>query len=470
MRQGLAAALALGLAFAGAELAVPGVSFVDARAQSAPAPRSLPDFSALVEAYGPAVVNISTTERSEAAAEIPGQPGDPMYEFFRRFGPPQGQGGPMRRGQGSGFIISPDGVILTNAHVIADATEVNVRLSDRREFKAKVLGTDRRTDVGVLKIDARDLPSVRFGDPTRVKVGEWVAAIGSPFGLENTVTAGIVSAKSRSLPDETYVPFIQTDVAINPGNSGGPLFNLAGEVIGINSTIYSRTGGYMGLSFAVPIDVAVKVKDDLIRFGKVSRGRIGVAIQGLTQDLADSFGLDRPRGALVSTVEKGSPADRAGVLVGDVILAVDGRPVEQSVDLPRIIGETRPGNAVSLQVWRQGVAKDLKVTVGEAPADRVAAAAPETSAPTQSKLGVAVRPVSAEEKQRLGIDGGVFVERADGPAARAGIRPGDVILAVGSQKIASAEELKRVIDAARERVALLVQRENAKLYVPVNLG
>ena len=470
MRQGLAAALALGLAFAGAELAVPGVSFVDARAQSAPAPRSLPDFSALVEAYGPAVVNISTTERSEAAAEIPGQPGDPMYEFFRRFGPPQGQGGPMRRGQGSGFIISPDGVILTNAHVIADATEVNVRLSDRREFKAKVLGTDRRTDVGVLKIDARDLPSVRFGDPTRVKVGEWVAAIGSPFGLENTVTAGIVSAKSRSLPDETYVPFIQTDVAINPGNSGGPLFNLAGEVIGINSTIYSRTGGYMGLSFAVPIDVAVKVKDDLIRFGKVSRGRIGVAIQGLTQDLADSFGLDRPRGALVSTVEKGSPADRAGVLVGDVILAVDGRPVEQSVDLPRIIGETRPGNAVSLQVWRQGAAKDLKVTVGEAPADRVAAAAPETSAPTQSKLGVAVRPVSAEEKQRLGIDGGVFVERADGPAARAGIRPGDVILAVGSQKIASAEELKRVIDAARERVALLVQRENAKLYVPVNLG
>jgi len=470
MRQGLAAALALGLAFAGAELAVPGVSFVDARAQSAPAPRSLPDFSALVEAYGPAVVNISTTERSEAAAEIPGQPGDPMYEFFRRFGPPQGQGGPMRRGQGSGFIISPDGVILTNAHVIADATEVNVRLSDRREFKAKVLGTDRRTDVGVLKIDARDLPSVRFGDPTRVKVGEWVAAIGSPFGLENTVTAGIVSAKSRSLPDETYVPFIQTDVAINPGNSGGPLFNLAGEVIGINSTIYSRTGGYMGLSFAVPIDVAVKVKDDLIRFGKVSRGRIGVAIQGLTQDLADSFGLDRPRGALVSTVEKGSPADRAGVLVGDVILAVDGRPVEQSVDLPRIIGETRPGNAVSLQVWRQGVAKELKVTVGEAPADRVAAAAPETSAPTQSKLGVAVRPVSAEEKQRLGIDGGVFVERADGPAARAGIRPGDVILAVGSQKIASAEELKRVIDAARERVALLVQRENAKLYVPVNLG
>ncbi|MGA8053797.1 MAG: DegQ family serine endoprotease [Burkholderiales bacterium] len=470
MRQGLAAALALGLAFAGAELAVPGVSFVDARAQSAPAPRSLPDFSALVEAYGPAVVNISTTERSEPSAEIPGQPGDPMYEFFRRFGPPQGQGGPMRRGQGSGFIISPDGVILTNAHVIADATEVNVRLSDRREFKAKVLGTDRRTDVGVLKIDARDLPSVRFGDPTRVKVGEWVAAIGSPFGLENTVTAGIVSAKSRSLPDETYVPFIQTDVAINPGNSGGPLFNLAGEVIGINSTIYSRTGGYMGLSFAVPIDVAVKVKDDLIRFGKVSRGRIGVAIQGLTQDLADSFGLDRPRGALVSTVEKGSPADRAGVLVGDVILAVDGRPVEQSVDLPRIIGETRPGNAVSLQVWRQGVAKELKVTVGEAPADRVAAAAPETSAPTQSKLGVAVRPVSAEEKQRLGIDGGVFVERADGPAARAGIRPGDVILAVGSQKIASAEELKRVIDAARERVALLVQRENAKLYVPVNLG
>jgi serine protease Do len=480
------------LLLAGATLALAGASATAVSGQDAPlqlaqaqptaaAPtRALPDFSLLVEQNGPAVVNISTTERSQIA-EGQGDPNDPMAEFFRRFGGPQGpQGpqGPIRRGQGSGFIISSDGVILTNAHVVADASEVTVRLADRRELKAKVLGVDRRTDVAVVKVEARNLPAVRLGDPSRVRVGEWVAAIGSPFGLENSVTAGIVSAKSRTLPDESYVPFIQTDVAINPGNSGGPLFNLDGEVVGINSSIYSRTGGYMGLSFAVPIDVAIKVKDDLVRYGKVSRGRIGVAIQGVTQDLAESFGLDRPRGALVSTVEKGSPAERGGLATGDVILAVDGRAVESSTDLPRIIGETRPGSTVSMQVWRQGTARDLRVPVAEAPADRIAAAAPadgngKSGAPAgsaHSKLGVVVRPVSGEERQKLGIEGGVVVEKADGPAARAGIRPGDVILAVGNQKIETADDLRRVVDGARQSVALLVQRQTAKIFVPVTLG
>jgi serine protease Do len=456
-----------------------GAPIVVAQVQTTAPARSLPDFSQLVDANGPAVVNISTTERSQTA-ESQGDPNDPMAEFFRRFGGPQGpQGqGPIRRGQGSGFIISTDGLILTNAHVVADASEVTVRLTDRRELKAKVIGTDRRTDVAVVKIEARNLPVVRLGDPNKVRVGEWVAAIGSPFGLENSVTAGIVSAKSRTLPDETYVPFIQTDVAINPGNSGGPLFNLDGEVVGINSSIYSRTGGYMGLSFAVPIDVAMKVKDDLVRYGKVSRGRIGVAIQNVTQDLADSFGLDRPRGALVSTVEKGSPAERGGLATGDVILAVDGRLVESSTDLPRLIGETRPGSTVAMQVWRQGGTRDLRVPVGEAPADRVAAAAtPEGNgrgaAPagsTHSKLGVVVRPVSAEERQKLGVENGVLVEKADGPAARAGIRAGDVILAVGNQKIETPDDLRRVVDGARERVAILVQRQTAKIFVPVALG
>jgi serine protease Do len=480
------------LLLAGATLALAGASATAVSGQDAPlqlaqaqptaaAPtRALPDFSLLVEQNGPAVVNISTTERSQIA-EGQGDPNDPMAEFFRRFGGPQGpQGpqGPIRRGQGSGFIISSDGVILTNAHVVADASEVTVRLADRRELKAKVLGVDRRTDVAVVKVEARNLPAVRLGDPSRVRVGEWVAAIGSPFGLENSVTAGIVSAKSRTLPDESYVPFIQTDVAINPGNSGGPLFNLDGEVVGINSSIYSRTGGYMGLSFAVPIDVAIKVKDDLVRYGKVSRGRIGVAIQGVTQDLAESFGLDRPRGALVSTVEKGSPAERGGLATGDVILAVDGRAVDSSTDLPRIIGETRPGSTVSMQVWRQGTARDLRVPVAEAPADRIAAAAPadgngKSGAPAgsaHSKLGVVVRPVSGEERQKLGIEGGVVVEKADGPAARAGIRPGDVILAVGNQKIETADDLRRVVDGARQSVALLVQRQTAKIFVPVTLG
>jgi len=433
--------------------------------------RGLPDFSALVEQYGPAVVNISTTARVRTQMQqfqIPGEPGDPFYEFFRRFQiPPQGDS--LRKGVGSGFIVSAEGYILTNAHVVDDATEVTVKLTDNREFQAKVIGVDRRTDVALVKIDAKNLPTVRIGDPSKARVGEWVAAIGSPFGLENTVTAGIISAKSRSLPDETYVPFIQTDVAINPGNSGGPLFNMAGEVIGVNSQIYSRTGGYMGLSFAVPIDVAMKVKNDLQKYGKVSRGRLGVTIQGVSQELADSFGLKKAQGALVSAVEPKSPADKAGIKPGDIILAVDGRAVENSIDLPRIIGESRPGTAVNLKLWRQGQTRELRASLGEIPAEKIAKADSDSQAKS-GKLGLAVRPLTQEERKQIEAEGGLLVEEVEGAAARAGVLPGDVILALNNQPVKTADQLRRLVDRSRGAVALLIQREGNKIYVPIRLG
>jgi serine protease Do len=416
-------------------------------------------------------VNISTTTQRTAAGprELPFKPGDPMYEFFRRFQIPLPDAQPTpRQGVGSGFIITPDGYILTNAHVVADASEVTVRLTEKREFKAKVIGADRRTDVAVIKIEATGLPAVKIGDSSKLRVGQWVAAIGSPFGLENTVTAGIVSAKHRALPSENYVPFIQTDVAVNPGNSGGPLFNMAGEVVGINSQIYSRTGGYMGLSFAIPIDAAMKIKDDLVKYGKVNRGRIGVTIQGVNKDLADSFGLAKPQGALVAAVEPGSPADKAGLKAGDVILSVDGKAIDQSIELPRIVGETRPGTVLGMKVWRRGATRDVRVTVGEMPAERVAAAPGEEVKP--AKLGVVVRPLSPEERQSRGIDGGVVVERVDGPAARAGIQPGDVILAFGDNKVESAEQLRALVDKSKGSVAVLVKRDDATIYVPVKIG
>src|SRR5713226_5757722 len=443
------------------------ISSSQAQLASVQAPaRGLPDFSALVEQYGPAVVNISTTARVRTQVQqfqTPGEPGDPLYEFFRRFQipfPPQGDS--IRKGVGSGFIVSADGYIFTNAHVVDDATEVTVKLTDNREFQAKVIGVDRRTDVALVKIDARNLPTVRIGDPSKAKVGEWVAAIGSPFGLENTVTAGIISAKSRALPDET-------DVAINPGNSGGPLFNMAGEVIGINSQIYSRTGGYMGLSFAVPIDVAMKVKDDLQKYGRVSRGRLGVTIQGVSQDLADSFGLKKAQGALVSAVEPKSPAEKAGIKPGDIILAVDGRAVENSIDLPRTIGESRPGTTVNLKVWRQGETRELRASLGEIPAEKIARA--DDGARTGSgKLGVAVRPLNEEERKQIAAEGGLLVEEVEGAAARAGVQPGDVILALNNQPVKSAGQLRRLVDRSRGTVALLIQREGNKIYVPIRLG
>jgi serine protease Do len=435
--------------------------------------RALPDFTALVEQNGPAVVNISTTARVHAEAQdlqIPGEPGDPFYEFFRRFQIPQPQGDQIRRGVGSGFIVSADGYILTNAHVVDDASEVTVKLTDNREFNAKVIGADKRSDVALVKIDAKNLPAVRIGEAAKSKVGEWVAAIGSPFGLENTVTAGIISAKSRSLPDENYVPFIQTDVAINPGNSGGPLFNMAGEVIGINSQIYSRTGGYMGLSFAVPIEVAMKVKSDLQKYGKVSRGRLGVTIQTVTQELADSFGLKKPQGALVAAVEPRSPADKAGVKTGDIILGVDGRDIENSIELPRMIGESHPGTQVKLKIWRQGETKELAASLGEMPAEKVAKADTGGSKAKPSKLGVAVRPLTDQERGQIASDGGLLVEQVDGPAARAGVQAGDVILAFNNQPLKSVDQLKRLVDKSRGAVALLIQREGNKIYVPIRLS
>jgi len=435
--------------------------------------RALPDFTALVEQNGPAVVNISTTANVHVDAQefqIPGQPGDPFYEFFRRFQAPMPEGDTIRKGVGSGFIVSPDGYILTNAHVVDDAGEVTVKLTDNREFSAKVIGTDKRTDVALVKINAKNLPVVRIGEAAKSKVGEWVAAIGSPFGLENTVTAGIISAKSRSLPDENYVPFIQTDVAINPGNSGGPLFNMAGEVIGINSQIYSRTGGYMGLSFAVPIEVAMKVKTDLQKYGKVSRGRLGVTIQGVTQELADSFGLKKPQGALVAAVEPKSPADKAGIKTGDIIVGVDGRDIENSIDLPRIIGESRPGTQVKLKIWRQGETRELSAALGEAPAEKVARADTGADREKSGKLGVAVRPLTEEERKQIEADGGLLVEQAGGAAARAGVQAGDVILAFNNQPLKSVDQLRRLVDRSRGSVALLIQRQGSKIYVPVRLS
>lgn len=432
----------------------------------------LPDFSALVDAYGPAVVNVATVSRIvTAGGGMPGlAPDDPMNEFFRRFGFGDRRAPhPPARGEGSGFIVNADGYILTNAHVVENATEVTVRMTDRREYSAKVIGADARTDVAVLKIDATGLPIVRLGDPEALKVGEWVVAIGSPFGFENSVTAGIVSAKSRSLPGDGYTPFIQTDAAVNPGNSGGPLFNLRGEVVGINSQIYSRNGGYQGVSFAIPIDVAVLVRDQLIENGRVERGRIGVTIQDVNQALADSFGLERPLGALVSSVERGGPADQAGIKPGDVILAVGDRLVEHSGEVPSLVAAIKPGNKAKLTVWRDRARKDLTVTVDELKEERIAG----RSAPAAGdggRLGLAVRSLTAAERRQADTQGRLLVEDVDGPAALAGVERGDIILAVNGRSVGTASELREAVDGSGSTVALLIQRGDAQIYVPIRLG
>jgi len=445
----------------------------------------LPDFTDLAEKQGPAVVNVSTTSSGRAARGGPRLPNvpedDPFYEFFRRFMPQQP--GPREfesQSLGSGFIISPDGYVLTNAHVVEAADEINIKLNDKREFKAKVIGSDRKTDIALLKIDATGLPAVRIGDPAKLRVGEWVVAIGSPFGFENTVTAGIVSAKGRSLPQENFVPFIQTDVAVNPGNSGGPLFNLRGEVVGINSQIYSRTGGFMGLSFAIPIDVAMDIQQQLRATGKVNRGRIGVGIQPMTKEMAESFGLPKPVGALVNAVEPGSPAEKAGIQVSDVVLRFDGKPVNSADDLVRFVGNTKPGAKIQLQIWRAKATRDITVTVGEMPDERAAGRTqrrgtpggkPIPDAATVSKLGMTLAELREEQLKELKISGGVLVEESAGAAARAGIRRGDVIVAVNNQNVKSIEHFSQLIGQFEKgrSVALLVRRAGGAIYIPLRI-
>jgi serine protease Do len=453
---------------------------------------TLPDFSELAERVGPSVVNIRTTERrgGGSGAEGNSEIDEQMREFFRRFGipipnvpnAPRGGGGggggsggggganeePVQRGVGSGFILSGDGFVMTNAHVVEGADEVIVTLTDKREFKAKIIGADQRTDVAVVKIDGSSLPAVKIGDVNRVKVGEWVMAIGSPFNLENTVTAGIVSAKQRDTGD--LVPFIQTDVAINPGNSGGPLLNLRGEVIGINSQIYSRTGGFMGISFAIPIDEAVSVSEQLRANGRVIRGRIGVTIGPVTKDVAESIGLGKSIGAFVNSVETGGPAEKAGVEPGDIITKVDGKPVERSGDLPRIIGRTKPGTKSSLQVFRRGNYRDISVNVAEFEAEkprRVAQGEPAPGPAGKNALGLAVSDVSEAQRRELKIKGGVQVDAVDGAAARAGIREGDVILSLDNTEITDPKQFGNLVNKLPKdkSVTALVRRGDWVSYV-----
>lgn len=430
----------------------------------------LPSFATLVKQQGPAVVNITSTHTVKQGAEgLPVPEGDPLAEFFRRFMQPPGPQEYQARGVGSGFIISGDGFILTNAHVVAESDEVTVKLTTKREYKARLIGADLRTDVALLKIDAGNLPVVPIGNPEKLEVGEWVAAIGAPFGFENSVTAGIISAKGRSLPDESYVPFIQTDVAVNPGNSGGPLFNMQGEVIGINSAIYSGTGGFMGVSFAIPIDIAMDVVQQLRTTGKVTRGRIGVLAQELSVDLAASFGLKEPAGALIANVEKGGPAEKAGIVPGDVILSFNSKPVQSSGDLARLVANTKPGSDVTVEVWRKGALQKLKVTVGELMPEQVAAKKEPQQMPV-NRAGLVLSELTPQLRERLKVDRGLLVRKVSGPAQRAGMEAGDVILAINDIPVTDLatfeQQLARSVGGA---VALLVKRGAETLYLPLKL-
>ncbi len=433
----------------------------------------LPDFTKLVEDNGKAVVSISTVKKAKRLGPQNGMP-DEQLEMLRRFGFPfpfgdfNGPGmTPERRGQGSGFIIDPNGVILTNNHVVDGADEVTVHLTDKREFKAKVLGADPKTDIAVIKIEGKDLPVVKLGKSENVKVGEWVAAIGAPFGLDNTVTAGIVSAKSRNLPDEQFVPFIQTDVAVNPGNSGGPLFNMKGEVIGINSQIFSTSGGFMGLSFAIPIDLAVQIKDELMKNGKVSRGRLGILMQQLTPELAKSFNLKDAKGALIAQIEKDGPADKAGLRDGDIVVEYNGKPIADIRELSQTVASTKPGAKVKVKAMREGKPVSLVIVVGEMPTDGKLNFK-KSAASQNNALGANVRPLNDKEKKR--VPNGLFVESVYGAAAEAGMHRGDIIISAGGKKIRTEKDLNEVVSKAKGSLAVLVDRNGSREFIPVKLS
>ncbi len=432
------------------------------------------DFADVAAQQGPAVVNISVSGKVKTGRPLiqgfPGlDPTDPFADFFHRFQVPIEPGDSPAHALGSGFIIDPDGLVLTNAHVLTNAEEVIVKLADKREFKAKLLGSDKLSDVALLKIDAHNLPSVRIGDPQRVRVGEWVLAIGSPFGMENTVTAGIVSAKSRTLPDEGYVPFLQTDVPINPGNSGGPLFNMSGEVIGINSQIYSRTGGYQGLSFAIPIDVAMKVERQLADHGKVRRGRLGIGIEPVSAELAQSLGLPKPAGALVGSVERDSPADKAGLEPGDVVLRFNDHPINDAKELPALVADLAPGTQAKVRVWHQGRENDLPITLGKLQTSEDDDAA--NAVPAGGKLGLAVRPLTPQERNEARVAAGLIVDAVNpGAAQRAGVRPGDLIIAANGEMLTSVAQLKAQSAKSGHTMPLLIQRGNERLLIALRLG
>lgn len=462
---------AAAIAFSGALLSATPAVASGLAPQATVATTQLPDFVQLVEKYGKGVVNISTVREARVVEGADPFGFDERHaEIFRRFGFPFPFGGgprqePERRGTGSGFIISADGLILTNHHVVDGADEIKVRLTDNREFTGKVLGSDAKTDIAVVKIEAKDLPYLTMGNSDELKVGEWVAAIGSPFGLDNTVTAGIVSAKSRKLPSDQYVPFIQTDVAVNPGNSGGPLFNMKGEVVGINSQIFSTSGGFMGLSFAIPSNLAMQIKDQLVKNGKVTRGRIGVVIQSVTQDLAESFGMKAPKGAIVSQVEKDGPAAKAGLQEGDIITAVNGKAIDDSVDMPVIIGSMAPGSIAKLSIIRNNKDMTLDVKVEEAPNESASSNASKTAA--ANKLGVTVRPLNDEEKAKAETEG-LLVTESTGAASKAGIREGDIIVNVNGVKIKKTDDLARVLEK-NKNLRVLVQRRDGRIFIPVRL-
>ena len=452
-------------------------------AQGSSGTQTLPSFAAITASNGPAVVNISTSGTQQVSNdegdESEGAMRGPMGEWLRQFGFPPGvfgqmpgQGGGAQqmpvRGQGSGFIISSDGLIMTNAHVVRGAKEVIVKLNDRREFKAKVLGADPKTDVAVLKIDAHGLPAASLGSSKSLRVGDWVLAIGAPFGFENSVTAGVVSAKGRSLPDDSAVPFIQTDVAVNPGNSGGPLFNTAGEVVGINSQIYSRSGGYQGLSFAIPIELAARVKDQIVATGKVEHARLGVTVQEVNQAFADSFKLPKPEGALIANVEKGSAAEKAGLRPGDVILRANEHPIVSSGDLPSQIGMAKPGDTLNLEVWRAGKVERLSARLSGSEDGAIRTA--EAGTPQKGKLGLSLRPLAPQEQQERRGQGGLLVEQASGPAAMAGVQPGDVLVSINGQAVSSPEQARELVASSDKSVALLIQRGKEQIFVPVRVG